>query len=125
MQEQETDKTFKEQQGVPANAHAKKLNKQFERVAKLKSEFQEIFYTLKDGKILKVVAKPNGAHSTFIGSKVKMDKKHGKETVNAMIRVWEKEGCWLPEHLADDKLAEAVANLDEKYQAALAKKKGK
>jgi len=124
MLELEQDKTFKEQTGVPGNAHAKKLAKQQERIAKLKSQFSETFFTVKNGKLLKIVVKPNGAHSSYLGVKAKLDKKN-KEAMLASIKGWEKEGAWLNEHEADEKISVVVQRLAAEYDEALSKKRTK
>lgn len=106
-------KTFKEAVGIPANEHAKKKAKEKSDLAK-KSKPEEIFYTIKNGKILQVKVKPNGAYSTYIGRKAKMT----KDAYESNVKAWKAEGKWLSEEDYQEKVSEVQAKLAEKAQAA-------
>lgn len=79
--------TFAEAKGTQANQHAKKLAK-----AKKVKESQEIFYTQKGTKVLKLIFKPNKLLTVFVANNTA--KKH-KDVLDPMIKKWKKEGVWL------------------------------
>lgn len=119
MEKEQTEgtaaKTFKEATGIPANEHAKKKAKEKSDLAK-KDKLEEIFYTVKSGKILQIKVKPNGAHSNFVGNK----KKLSKDEFEAAVKKWKAAGAWISEEDFDEKTSEVRIKLAEK---ALASKK--
>lgn len=120
MQEQNVE--FKDAAGIPANAHAKKLAKEKEKIQKLKSQLVKVFFTIRNGKVLQITAKPNGAHSSYLASERKYKKSIGADAFNAQIAKWKKEGSWVEPH-DHTVLNEAVAELAEKFEAGLKAKK--
>lgn len=107
--------TFKEMVGLPANEHAKKKAK--EKSAK-KPAFQKEVYTIKNGKILRVVLKPNGAYNTYVDSL----KKIGQAKYKVMVDKWLKEGKWVHEHEAEDMFEETIIKLAQEKEAHLTAK---
>lgn len=102
------NKTFKEQPGTPANAHAKKKAK--EKSAREKeSKTDLVFFTVKEGKVLKVKVKKNGAYSEYIGSK----KKASKEEFETNLKKWKSEGVWISEDDYKDKVSELIESLNK------------
>lgn len=103
--EQKKDSTrkvlAKDERGNPANEHAKKLAK--ENSAK-KIKPVKTLYTVKDGKVLRIDVKPNGAYQSYIGNY-----KKNKDAINTLIKQWEKEGIWIPEHAVEEAVSKIVA----------------
>jgi hypothetical protein len=89
-----SEETFKESKGLPANEHAKKLAK----TKKPKVKPSREFYTLKNGKYLKITVKENGDYSTFICREKTMKEADKK----AMVAKWDKEGKWVEAHKVDE-----------------------
>lgn len=102
----EKDLEFKDQSGTPANVHAKKLAQ-----AKSRKKAQQfpIFYTKKGLKVLKLVVKPGKTISTYIGN---LSPKKHKADLELMIAKWTKDGIWLAEHEAKEKIAEIQAKFE-------------
>jgi hypothetical protein len=95
-----TGKTFKESTGIPANEHAKKKSKEKSVLAK-KEKPEEIFYTIKNGKILQIKVRANGAYSSFVGKKSKLP----KDTFDVNVKTWKTEGTWLSEEDYEEKVS--------------------
>ncbi len=111
---------FKDAVGLPGNAHAKKLAKDKASLEKIKAKLQKIFFTVRDGKILQIIAKPNGAHSNYLTSVKKYKKQFGEDAYQAMIAKWKKDGEYVDPH-DDSALSPVVAELAEKLAKAKAK----
>lgn len=101
-----SDKSFAEVQGAPAVEHKKKLAREAKAAAKKKTPYKE-FFTLKDGKVLRVKFKTNGAYSTYVATKAKMK----KDAYDLQVKSWKKEGLWIAEEDYQDKSAEIIAEL--------------
>lgn len=100
-------KTFKEAEGTPANAHAKELAKAKSNAKKV-TKPSKTFYTVIGGKYLQITCTKKGTYSTFIGR----EKMFSQEQKKAMIRKWEKDGQWVPEHSLSEVTAKAIAELE-------------
>jgi hypothetical protein len=101
-----SDKTFAEVQGAPAVEHKKALARKAKQEAK-KAKKEKVIYTMKDGKILQVKIKPNGAYSTYIGTKSKM--KNWKD----IVATYQKAGTWVSEENYEEFVAETIEKLAE------------
>ena len=108
--EQQDDPTISEVQGAPAIEHQKKIQKKLSAEKKIVKPFKQ-FFTVKDGKLLSVKVKANGAYSTFIAQKVKMEKKE-KGSWDAQIRLMKKAGTFVSEDAYQDKVDEIKAELE-------------
>lgn len=106
MSEQDI-KSFSENQGLPANAHAKKKAKEKSARAKLAKE-EVVFFTSKGDKILQVKAKSNGSYSSYVGSV----KKH-KAQFESLKAGWVKDGSWIEPHELESKVSAAVERLQK------------
>lgn len=104
--EELANKTFKEVEGNPANAHAKKKAKE-KSVKEKASKSDLVFFTLREGKILKVKVKKNGAYSEFIATKSKLK----KEQFESSVRDWKSQGCWISEEDYNDKVSSLIEKL--------------
>lgn len=113
MSENES-KSFKDEQGLPGNQHAKKVAKA-KADAQKAGKLEEVFYTIKGKKILRIRVRPNGAYSDFVAS----TKKLKKPELDAQIAKWKAENCWLTEFDLDEKCSE----VQEKLAAQLHAKK--
>ena len=83
-------KTFAEIE-TPMSEHAKEVAKENSRK---KVVPRKEFYTIENGKVLKITVKPNGAYSTFIAR---------EETITkAEINKWKKEGKFVYSHEKDE-----------------------
>ena len=110
-----SNKEFKNQAGLPANQHAKKLAK--EKVEAQKQEKPEvILHTIRGQKILRIKVRHNGAYSDYVGSTKKMK----KPEIDKIIENWKKENSWAHESELDEKCSEIQQKL---YQDFLKKKK--
>lgn len=102
------DETFAESQGLPANAHAKKLAK--EKAAKEKKATPKgVFYTIRGTKILKVMVKPHGTYTDYIGNM----KRH-QDGLEPMVKKWKAEGVWVGADSVDAKIKELQSQLVKK-----------
>ena len=101
-----SDKTFAEVQGAPAIEHKKSLARKAKAEAK-KAKKEKVIYTMKDGKLLMVKIKPNGAYSTYVGTKTKM--KNWKD----LVEQWKKKDQWVSEENYQDFVAETIEKLTE------------
>lgn len=101
-----TGKTFKESTGIPANEHAKKKAKEKSELSK-KAKPEEIFFTIKGGKILQLKVRANGAYSSFVGKKSKMT----KDAYDTQVKKWKAEGVWLSEEDCEEKVSEVQQKL--------------
>lgn len=90
--------------GNPANEWAKKMAQE---KANRQPKASKTVYTKKDGKVLKVDIKVNGAYSSYIGNY----KKH-KDQLIPLISQWKKEGSWVDEFELEEKTKEIMANLE-------------
>lgn len=77
-----------------------------EKAARKEKSFKD-FYTQKDGKILLVTIKSNGAYSSYIGN----GKKH-KEQLKPLIARWKKDGVWIEEHEAEEFISKTIIELE-------------
>ena len=100
------DKTFKEAEGLPANQHAKKIAKQ--KSGKQKAD-QVTFFTIKNNKFLKVTVKKNGAYTSYIGNGAKISS--SEKTI--MIKQWQADDVWVPEHEAEEFAQATIAKLNQ------------
>lgn len=110
--------TFKEQEGLPANANAKRLAREKKNAQKAKKEspkFEETVFTLKAGKIVQLKVKPGGTHSSFVGLKRKLS----KEEYQLHLKKWQSEGVWIEEDDFDEKIAVVKKRVCDKYEAFL------
>jgi hypothetical protein len=89
------DASFQEVQGAPAVEHQKKIQRQLKASKKYQKPFKQ-FFTIKDGKVLSVKVKENGAYSTYVGTKAKMEKKEKGSYFN-QVKVWQKQNLWVSE----------------------------
>lgn len=105
-QENEQEKTFAEAEGLPANAHAKKLAK--EKSKKKKVE-QGVFYTQKGDKVVKMIVKPGRVFTVYIGNL----KRH-KDGLAGPIKEWQAQGAWVKPHEIEQKIAELKKQLEAK-----------
>lgn len=105
--------TFKESTGIPANAHAKKKAKEKSDAQKSSNKLEKIFFTIKDGKILKIKVKPNGAYSDYVGKKSKLT----KDAFEANLKKWKADGQWLSEDDYQDKVSEVQKELADKFNS--------
>lgn len=101
-----SDKTFADVQGAPAIEHKKALARKAKAEAK-KAKKEKVIYTMKDGKLLMVKIKPNGAYSTYVGTKTKM--KNWKD----LVEQWKKKDQWVSEENYQDFVAETIEKLTE------------
>jgi uncharacterized lipoprotein NlpE involved in copper resistance len=90
-----SDPSFAEVPGSPAIEHQKKLARAKKVAAKVAKPSKQ-FYTIKDGKVLSIKVKQNGAYSTYVGTKAKMEKK-AKGSYFSQVKVWQKAGLWVSE----------------------------
>jgi hypothetical protein len=95
-------KTFAEFEGTPAIQQAKENAKNSK--TKEKSPEKE-FYTIKDGKYVKMIVKKKGAYSIYMGRAGKLP---GEK---AQIQLWKKDGVWVNEHDCDDVCSEFINSL--------------
>lgn len=109
--------SFADNPGTPANSHAKKNAKQKNNLEKTKEKFSETIHTIKDGKILRVVIKHNGAYSTYIGRK----KMYPDEKLKALISDLSKVGKFIPEHEYDDYCNKTQQKLSIEYNKTIGK----
>jgi hypothetical protein len=89
------DASFSEVTGAPAVEHQKKIQRQLKAQKKIVKPSKQ-FFTIKDGKVLSVKVKENGAYSTYVGTKSKMEKK-AKGSYFNQVKVWQKQGMWVSE----------------------------
>jgi len=89
------DESFSNVKGAPAVEHQKKIQRQLKAEKKIVKPSKQ-FYTVKDGKVLSVTVKANGAYSTYIGTKNKMEKK-AKGSYFTQVKLWQKAGQWVSE----------------------------
>lgn len=89
------DASFAEVAGAPSVEHQKKIQRQLKAQKKIAKPYKQ-FFTLKDGKVLSVKVKENGAYSTYVGTKNKMEKKE-KGSFFTQVKVWQKQGLWVSE----------------------------
>lgn len=94
------DQSFAEVKGAPAVEHQKKLARQKKEQDKIQKKFKQ-FFTVKNGKLLSIKVNKNGAYSTYINMKSKMEKK-SKGSYEAQVKLWKKEGLWIPEEDYND-----------------------
>ena len=94
-------KTFAEFEGTPAIQQAKENAKKKVKDAGPQKEF----YTIKDGKYVKMIVKQKGAYSIYMGRAGKMP---GEK---AQIQTWKKDGVWVNEHDCDDVCAEFINSI--------------
>lgn len=106
------DETFKDSKGTPEVENKKRLAKQAASERKLNTNLRRTFYTIQNGKVLKLIAKPKGIHTVFIGREKTMK----KETIRDMVTKWKKEGTYVEPYAYKDKLGEIVKQLFEKQQ---------
>lgn len=100
-QKKERKNVVKDDRGNPANEHAKKLAKE---ASTKKVKLVKTIYTVKDGKVLRIDVKPNGSYSSYIGNY-----KKNKEQINVLIKQWEKESVWVPEHQVEESISKIIA----------------
>ncbi len=103
---------FADNPGLPAREHEKKLAK--EKSAKdLKNKVaaKEQYYTIKNGKILQITIKPNGAYSSYVDSLEKRGDQYKAE-----IKRWAAEGKFIPEHEYEEKVHQLVAAANARAQ---------
>ena len=80
------DQSFAEVKGSPAIEHQKKLQREKKALSKVPKK-QKQFFTVKDGKVLSITVKPNGAYSNYVGTKTKMEKK-SKGSYETQVKLW-------------------------------------
>lgn len=107
------DKTFAEVEGLPANAHKRAKIK--EEKTKSKTVKRKVFFTMNGKKFVRVDVKPNGAYQTYLG-RLKSGLGHvearaEKEHWELEKKKWAEKGPWLHEHEAQERIAEAIAEL--------------
>lgn len=108
--EDKKDVTFADAKGTEANQHAKRLAKEKSRKELRAKQKYETFYTQKGTKVLKVTFKKNGQYQEYIGN---MAKKKEAEMLKANIKIWEKDGIFVPEHKLEEFAAEKIAALNK------------
>lgn len=91
--------------GNPANEWAKKLAQE---KANRKPKAVKSFFTIKEGKVLKVDIKKNGCYSAYIGNY-----KKNKDQINPLILQWKKQGLWIDEFEFEIKTKEIMNSLEE------------
>lgn len=89
--------------GNPGNEWAKKVAQE---KANRKAKPTKTIYSIKDGKVLKIDVKTNGAYSSYIGN----NKKH-KQQLMPLILQWKKEGVWIDEYECEEKVSEIMLEL--------------
>lgn len=104
-----SDASFAEVQGAPAVEHQKKIQRQLKAEKKIAKPSKQ-FFTVKDGKLLAVKVKKNGAYTTYVDSKVKMEKK-SKGSYLTQVKAWQKAGLWVSEEDFQDKCEQLKAEL--------------
>lgn len=117
--EKQFEETFEDSKGLPAVENKKQLERKKKEKEKILSGLTKTFYTLRNGKYLKLIAKHNGCHSIYIGR----EKKISKEEQALMVKRWVAAGEFLHPHEVDQKISSVIQELKEKYTEALAKKK--
>jgi predicted peroxiredoxin len=88
------DKTFKDAEGLPANAHAKKLAK---AASKKEKEKVKIYYTQNGPKIVKIYISAKGARSEYVGNVMK------EKNLQDKMKEWRTQGIWIDEHEYQEK----------------------
>lgn len=120
------EKSFKEQAGLPSNEKNKKLSKALQQVEANKNAVAEKYFAQNGNKVLQITIKPNGAYSSYIGSKKKY-----KAEFEAKLKEWQKAGLWLGDvnfeeyQVKVSKILEGVKAKYEKLADAKAAKKAK
>lgn len=94
------DQSFAEVKGAPAIEHQKKLAREKKAQSKAPKKSKQ-FFTVKDGKVLSITVKPNGAYSTYVGTKAKMEKK-SKGSYETQVKLWKKDNLWVAEEDFND-----------------------
>lgn len=89
-------KTFAEIE-TPMSEHAKEIAKEASRK---KVVPKKEFYTIENGKALKITVKPNGAYATFIAREEKLTKDE--------INKWKKSGQFVYPHEKDEVCAKFI-----------------
>ncbi len=98
------DPSFEDAPKDAATEHQKKIQKNISKKRFQPKPFKQ-FFTLKDGKILSVKVKENGAYSTYIASKAKMEKQ-AKGSYALQVKAWKKDGLWVAEEDYNEKIYE-------------------
>ena len=93
-------------QGETGNASIEWAKLKAKEKSQRKEKPSKSFYTQKDGKILLVTVKYNGAYSSYIGN----NRKH-KEQLKPLIAQWKKEGSWVDEHDHEEFIKTAIEEL--------------
>jgi hypothetical protein len=89
------DPSYEEVKKSPEIEHAKKLAKAAAKAKKLVKP-SKTFYTIKDGKVLKVAVNVTGAFSSFVYDKRKKDKTD-KNFHLTQVKKWKSEKLWVSE----------------------------
>lgn len=101
-------KAFKDQAGSPANQHAKKIAKEKALALKKEKELSKSFYTVKDGKVLKMTVTLSGVHSEFIKKKSKM------KTYESDLKKWKADGEFIPSENISEEAIKIREELEKK-----------
>jgi hypothetical protein len=103
---------FAKAEGLPQRQEEKKRAKELAKKAKDKKEWKHI-YTERDGKLLKVYAKPNGAYSIFIAKRPKNNGTPENEAkltqYKAEIEKQRSKKLFYTDYGFDEKIAEMIA----------------
>lgn len=101
-------KTRDDVPGLPEKEHQKKLAKADAKRKKQKAKdeaSQEFWYTQRGPKILILKVTKSGAYTSYFGNQKKLGGQY-----ETLVKKWEKEGKWVPEHqfqsFCSQKLAE-------------------
>lgn len=99
------DESFKESQGLPANAHAKKLAKEKAEKQKARAKILGVLYVEQNGKILEIKVKENGVYSNFLGNTSKLSEGELKR----IKKEWAENKQLIHIHEIEEKAAEIRA----------------
>lgn len=106
------DPSYAEVLGSPSVEHQKKIQRQLKKDKKIAKPYKQ-FFTIKDGKILSVKVKANGAYSTYVGSKAKMEKER-KNSYFDQVKKWQQENLWVSEENFQDECEKTKLELANK-----------
>jgi len=102
--EKRLEEKEKQEAGNPANEWAKQLAK--EKANRKAKPFKTI-YSVKDGKVVKIDVKTNGAYQSYIGNAKKQ-----KNQIVPLITQWKKEGVWVEEYDLETTIKEIMLELN-------------
>lgn len=102
---------FAKAEGLPERVEQKQRAKAASKAAKEQKEWKFI-YTERDGKLLKVYAKPNGAYSIYIAKRPKNngtpENEQKKVQYEAEIQKWRGKKLFYTDYGFEEKIAEMI-----------------